>query len=267
MKLIFILCLSFTISSFSQSRLKKAKENILKKTSNSFTHSDSSDKKKENNNSFGTYLFSEFFFKPLVWAGKSLVIGDKKVRVFNPIPYENNHYGEYTGLNDNDDAYHVNLLQTSINYSSGKYRINGLHAALEYRFSDLIGVTAKHSHFYERNFGKTENLDLSGLTFNYYRIREKLITAWWSLGVSHVANNVNSVGFRYGLGTRIFVKKPISVLLSWQQDFVNSETINESKINVDYHLKKLNIFVGYNHYNLATVRTPSMTIGLRYKFR
>jgi len=212
-------------------------------------------------------LFAKLIFKPLVWAGKSLIIGDKEVRVFNPVPYENNHSGEYLEFDKNDDDYRIYLLQASMNYSSGKYQINGLHTDLEYRFSDLIGITARHSHFYERNFGKTENLDLSGFTFNYYRIREEFITAWWSLGVSYLANSFSSVGLRYGIGARIFVKKPISVLLSWQQDFINSETINECKVNLDYHLKKLNIFVGYNHYNFASVKTPSMTIGLRYKFR
>lgn len=266
MKLIFILCLSFSVSIFSQSRLKKAKENILKKPSNSFTNSGSSDKKKDKNNSFGTYLFSKFVFKPLVWAGKSLVIGNKEVRVFNPLPYENNNSGEYLKLNDKED-YRINLLQVSTYYSSGKYRINGLHIDLEYRFSDLIGITARHSHFYENYFGETENLDLSGLTFNYYRIREEFITVWWSLGVSNLANNVNSIGFRYGLGAQVFIKKPISILLAWQQDFIGSETINECKINVVYHLKKLNVFTGYNHYNLASVKTPSIVIGLRYKLR
>lgn len=266
MKFLLILCLSFSVSSFSQSRLKKAKENILKEPSKSFTNNDTSNKKKVIDNSFGTYLFSEFVFKPLVWAGKSLVIGNKEVRVFNPVPYENNSYGEYLKLNDKDD-YHINLLQVSTYYSSGKYRINGLHIDLEYRFSDLIGITARHNHFHENHFGETENLDLSGLTFNYYRIREEFITAWWSLGISNLANNVNSIGFRYGLGARVFVKKPISVLVTWQQDFIGSGTINESKINVTYHLKKLNVFTGYNHYNLASVKIPSIVIGLRYKLR
>jgi|GEM_PF-3516874 len=266
MRFLLILCICFSVSSFSQSRLKKAKENILKEQSNSFTHSDSSDRAKNRKNSFETYLFAELVFKPLVWAGKSLVIGDKEVRVFNPIPYEKNSSGEYLKLGDKED-YRINLLQVTTYYSNGKYRINGLHVDLEYRFSDLIGITARHSHFYENHFGKTENLDLSGLTFNYYRIREKFITAWWSLGVSHATNNVNSVGFRYGLGAQVFVKKPISILLAWQQDFIDSGTINECKINVVYHLKKLNIFTGYNHYNLATVKTPSIVIGLRYKLR
>jgi len=187
--------------------------------------------------------------------------------VFTPIPYENNQYGEYAKFDKNDEAYRVNLFQASVNYSSGKYRINGLHVNLEYRFSDLIGITVRHNHFYEKNFDEIENLNLSGLTFDYYRIREEYISAWWSLGISYLANEVNSVGFRYGIGARIFVKKPISVLLSWQQDFINSEIINESKINVDYHLKKLNLFVGYNFYNITSIKTPSVTIGLRYKFR
>jgi len=104
----------------------------------------------------------------------------KKVRVFNPIPYENNYYGEYLEFDENDDSYRRSLLQASMSYSSGKYRILGLHTNLEYRFSDLIEVTARHSHFYERNFGKTEKLDLSGVTFNYYRVREEFISAWWS---------------------------------------------------------------------------------------
>jgi len=262
MRFPYILCICFSVSSFSQSRLKNAKENLSQNDLNTISYNNSSVESKHKKNTFLTFLFVELIAEPLLWGGKTLLIGKKEVRVFNPIPYENNHYGEYLKFDKNDYGYRVNLLQASINYSSGKYRINGLHVDLESRFSDLIGITARHSHFDE-----TENLDLSGLTFNYYRIREEYISAWWSLGVCYLANKVNSVGFRYGVGTRIFVKKPISVLLSWQQNFINSETINESKINVDYHLKKLNVFVGYNHYNLAAIETSSITIGLRYKFR
>jgi len=267
MRFPYILCLCFSVSSFSQSKLKNAKEDLSQKPSSIISYNNSSVESKPKKNTFAAFLFVELIAEPLLWSGKTLLIGKKEVRVFNPIPYENNHYGEYLEFDKNDESYRVNLLQASMNYSSGKYQINGLHAELEYRFSDLIGVTARHSHFYEKNFDKTENLDLSGLTFNYYRIREKFITVWWSLGVSYLANKVNSIGFRYGVGARIFVKKPISLLLSWQQDFINSESINESKVQLDYHLKKLNVFVGYNHYNFTAIKTPSMTIGLRYKFR
>ena len=267
MRFPYILCICFSLSSFSQSRLKKVKENLAQNSLNTISYNNASTGSNPKKSTFVEFLFVELIAEPLFWGGKKLLIGEKEIRVFTPIPYENNQYGEYSKFDENDEAYRVNLLQASINYSSGKYRINGLHANLEYRFSDLIGITARHSHFNENHFGKIENLDLCGLTFNYYRIREEFITAWWGLGVSYLANNVNSVGLRYGIGARIFVKKPISVLLSWQQDFINSETINEFKVNVDYHLKKINIFVGYNHYNLTSVKTPSMTIGLRYKFR
>lgn len=265
MRFLFIICLCFSVSSFSQSRLKKAKENLSQKTLNTASYTNTSAESNPEKNTFAEFLFVNLIAKPIFRCGKSLLVGKKEVRVFNPIPFDNNN-GEYVNLGEKEN-YRVNLLQASMSYSSGKYRIKGLHADLEYRFSDIIGLTAKHSHFYEKKFGETENLNLSGLTFNYYRIREGFITAWWSLGISNLANNVNSVGLRYGIATRVFVKKPISILLSWQQDFINSKTINESKINIDYHLKKLSLFVGYNHYNFATVKTPSVSIGLRYKFR
>lgn len=96
-----------------------------------------------------------------------------------------------------------------MSYTTGQFNIKGIHSDLEYRFNDLHGVTLKYDRFSERHFGKTEVLELGGITYNHYRIRERGITAWWSLGLAGVTDG--GAGLRYGVGARLFLKKPLSL--------------------------------------------------------
>lgn len=278
MRILVILCMCFSVLCSGQSQLETAKKRLKNRTETTTTSEDSNDTyyddSEEKKETFGQkvaqFLFIELIAKPIYHGTKYVLVGDAhNVSVYNPIPYANNTGGEYIpfygGNEEQDYDFRLSLLQASLSYTSGQFNINGLHSDIEYRFNDLHGVTVKYDRFSERHFGKKEILELGGITYNHYRIRERGITAWWSLGLAGVTDG--GTGLRYGVGARVFLKKPLSLLVSWQQDLMEHETINEAKFQLDYHWKKMSFFAGFNHFNIARVRVPSMAIGLRYKFR
>lgn len=278
MRVFVAICMCFSVLCSGQSKLETAKKRLKNRTETTTTSNDSDDTyyddSEENKQTFGQkvaqFLFIELIAKPIYHGTKYVLVGDAhNVSVYNPTPYANNTGGEYIPFygdeEEQDYDFRLSLLQASLSYTSGKFNINGIHSDIEYRFNDLHGVTVKYDRFTERHFGKTEVLELGGITYNHYRIRNERISAWWSLGFAGVTDAGS--GLRYGVGARVFLKKPLSVLVSWQQDLMEHRTINEAKIQLDYHWKKMSFFAGFNHFNIAKVRVPSMAIGLRYKFR
>lgn len=276
MRVLIVIGMFFSILCSGQSKLDIAKKRLSNRTETSTASNNSDDSYSEDSDDkdltfsqkIAQFLFIELIAKPVYHGTKYVLVGDAdNVSVYNPTPYADDTGGEYMSFYDGDTAYdfNLNLLQTSLSYTSGQFNINGLHAEAEYRFNDLHGVTVKYDRFTERHFGKTETLEIGGITYNHYRIRNERISAWWSLGLAGVTD-ANS-GLRYGVGARVFIKKPLSILVSWQQDLMAHETINEAKFQLDYHWKKMSFFAGFNHFNIARVRVPSMVIGLRYKFR
>ena len=278
MRNLVMLCLCFSVFCSGQSKLEIAKKRLENRAENSTTsensddmyYDDSEEKKEPFAQKIAQFLFIELIAKPIYHGTKYVLVGDAhNVSVYNPTPYANNTGGEYIpfdkGDEDGEYDFRLSLLQASLSYTSGQFNIKGVHSDLEYRFNDLHGVTVKYDRFSERHLGSTDVLELGGITYNHYRIRTERISAWWSLGLTGLTDV--GLGLRYGVGARVFLKKPLSLLVSWQQDLMEHETINDAKFQLDYHWKKMSFFAGFNHFNIARVRVPSMAIGLRYKFR
>ena len=245
---------------FGQSKLGQAKDNL---SSNDQYYSSSSSGG-NSSDSDGSFLL-ELLIEPIVWIAVNTIIGEGEYRMINPSLYANNSNGEYI-LSDFNDQYKNSLFKGSLDYTNSKDAIQGVHLNVDYRFSHLFGAQFSHSHFYERYFGETEHLDMSSLLFNYYRIREKYITAWWGLGGSYIANGVNRFGFTYNIGAEIFPIRPFSFLFSWQQHFINNQHINTLKAQLKCHLKHFNVYLGYHNYNIANITNPSLAIGIGYRF-
>lgn len=269
MKLILKLLLFFlllTQFNYAQSKLKQVKENLSENettSNNNITNNDNVSSTK-GSSSFGNKLFVDLLVKPLIWVGKQAILGEAEDRAIVFYPYHNRYQGEYYYSNSNNDK--TSLLELNSFYISSKDAVKGLNIDLNYRFTPLIGIKLKHLHFSEKYFGKTEYLDISSLLFNYYRIREKYITAHWGLGISYIANSVKKIAFSYAVGMELFPVNPISLSFSWQQNFVNTLSIDELKLQLNYHIKQFSPFIGYYNYNLAGIKNPSLGFGCNYRF-
>lgn len=253
----------FSASCFGQNTLNQAKDNLNSLQDDYFTTTSTT--KNTGSTTQNYSLLQGLIVRPIVWIATKTVFGEAKHRFIAPYPYYKNQFGEYAATTYVGEKRH-DLLQISGAFITGKSPVKGIQATVSYRFFDLLGASFSHTHFYEQSLHNTARLDLSTLLFDYYRIREKHLTASWSLGATYVGNNVEKIGFCYSLSADIFPVKPISFSLLWQQSFVNLKTINSLKIHVNYHLKQYALFTGYTKYALAGVNNPSFVFGLKYKY-
>ncbi|MFD0964683.1 hypothetical protein [Pseudofulvibacter geojedonensis] len=259
---LLIITLFFSQINFAQSKLKKAKSNL---SDNSFTSNTSTTSNSSSSSSSKNTFLVDLLIEPIIWIGTHTVLGEAEDRSIVPFPYYNGYQGEYS-TNYKQENYKNSLLHINSYYISSKDAVKGLNIDVNYRFTPLIGAELKHLHLFEKYFGETEYLDISSLLFNYYRIREKYVTAYWGIGLSYIANEVKKVGFSYATGIEIFPVNPISLSFTWQQNFVNAQAINELKLQLNYHIKQFSPFIGYYNYNLAGVKNPSIGFGCNYRF-
>lgn len=256
----FALILFYSQLHFAQTKLKQAKDNL---SANSFTSTTSKSSDANGSSSNQNAFLVDLLIEPLIWFGTYTILGEAENKSITPYPYYKGYQGEYQNSHEENKT---SLLELNSFYISSKDAIKGFNIDVNYRFTPLIGVELKHLHFSEKYFGKTEYVDISSLLVNYYRIREKYITAYWSIGATYIANEIKKIGFSYALGMEIFPVNPFSVSFAWQQSFVNIQSINELKLQLNYHIKQFCPYIGYYNYNLAGVKNPSIGFGCNYRF-
>lgn len=266
---ILVCVLLCTTVLFSQEKLKKAKEDLSStstsaqttqgqmRTSNSSSgsYSDSSSSFDSDDKPFGQFLAEILFYTTV-----GVTFGVAEYRELNPYPYYN--YGEYT-KESNEQTKRSNI-RIGTNYLPGK--VDALELGALYKPIPLVGIEATYLRFSERNRISDEYLNISSLMANYYRIREKYVTAWWGLGVSYVGNEVDTYGFAYSLGTEIYPLKPLSIHVSWKESFINQSTVGMFKSQLKYHFKKAAVFTGFHHNTIGEQVVKGVTIGLEYTF-
>jgi len=252
------ICILITSQFFyGQGKLDQVKKNLNSKPLRQTTSTKSS-------STTDSGHFVDLFIEPLIWITINTLLGETQPSKITPYPYYSNQNGEYTG-SIYEEEYKTNLLKLTTTFVTSKTAIKGGEVGINYRFNDLLGAEFRHTHFYEKYFDKINHLDISSLTFNYFRVRERHVTASWALGATYVANEVNRFGITYAIAAEVFPIKPISCSFLWKQSFINSQAINTLKLQLHYHLKNTSVFAGYHNYVLAHVANPSLAIGLTYR--
>ena len=171
--------------------------------------------------------------------------------------------GEYDyGQEDTDKK---SQLRLGTNYLVGNV-INSIEVNARYRFDPLVGIELHHQSFFENVRDGTEYLDVTSLGVNYYRIRERAITAWWGAGITYVGNDVNTAGLMVNIGTEIYPFNPMSLHISFQQSLINDSNIGTLKSQLKYHRKKTAFYLGYHDISLAGVKASGMVLGIEYQF-
>ncbi|CAL2106775.1 conserved exported hypothetical protein [Tenacibaculum sp. 190524A02b] len=266
MKQIMILFLLLSCTVFAQGKLEKAKKELSTKTTTtkptveSSSNASSSTISNSRVNDNDSESFQSFVAKVAYSATLGIVAGKAEWRELTPYPYYD--YGEYTKtLNEKTKRSNVKI---GVNYFNNL--IKGFEVYGSYKFVPLIGIEASHIRFNEKVNDKKDYLDISSLMLNYYRIREKYVSLWWGLGGTYIGNEVNKLGFAYNIGTEIYPFRPVSFHFSWKHSFINNSSVQRFKANAKYHLKKTAIVAGYNNFNLGSVNTSGLTIGVEYMF-
>ena len=264
--LIFLLIPTLVLS---QSKLKTAKENLSSRSSNSSSSTSSSNSNDDARassffaQSFG-YAFLELFVRAGVYSTVKLGLGDFQSRHFTPYPYYyDNVHGEYDfGSVDGDKK---SLTRIGANYLVGNI-VNSAEVQLEHRFTPFFGATLTHQSFFEEVRDGTEYLDVTSLSLNYYRIRERSFTGWWGAGITYAGTDVDALGFTYNLGLEVYPFKPFGIHASFQQSFINRNTINTLRTQIKYHHKKTAFYMGYHDISLAGVKASGVVLGVEFRW-
>lgn len=272
MKNLGLICLLlFTCTLTSQEKLKKAKNDLsatstktqegkgrvrVSNSSGGNASFDSNSQSSLNNDKSIGQVFGEILF----FTTLGTVFGAAEYRELNPYPYYN--YGEYTKVFTEKTA--RSNFRIGSNYLMST--VKGLEINALYKPLPIIGIETSFLRFSERNSNFNEYLHIGSLLANFYRVREKYVTAWWGIGVSYVGDEVASYGFTYSLGTEIYPLKPISLHLSWKESFINSSTVGNFKLQLKYHLNKLSIQTGFHHHTLGEQIVKGVVIGVEYTF-
>ena len=206
----------------------------------------------------------ELFLKGAFYSTWKVGFGDVQKRHFTPYPY---YYENVNGEYDFDLIKGDKKSQTRIgvNYLLGNI-VNSAEVNVEHRFYPFVGATLTHQSFFEQVRDGTEYLDVTSLSFNYYRIRERAISGWWGIGATYVGTDVNSFGFTYNLGMEVYPFRPISILASFQQSFINQSNLNTLRTQVKYHSKKTAFYTGYHDISLAGVKASGLVLGVEFRF-
>lgn len=262
MKKILFLLLLIPALTFGQSKLKNAKSNLS--SSSRTSSSSSSSSRTSGGGGYGAGVVGDLFIELFLFIGYEAAFGDFEYRHFTPHPYYySNVNGEYDfGLEDEDKR---SQFRVGTNYLVGNI-INSFEVNARYRFDPMVGIELFHQSFFEDVRDGTEYLDVTSLVVNYYRIRERFITAWWGAGVTYVGNDVNTAGLLLNVGTEIYPFKPMSLHVSFQQSLINDSNIGTLRTQLKYHRKKKAFYVGYHDISLGNVKASGMVLGFEYQF-
>lgn len=263
MKKLAILFLLIPLISFSQGKLSTAKNNLSSRSNTSSSSSSSSNRGSSIGGS-NVGFFGEVFIELFAFIGYKAMFGEWEYRHFTPYPYYySNVNGEYDFGLQNDDK--TSQLRLGTNYLVGNV-VNSFELNARYRFDPLWGVELHHQSFFEDTRNGTDYLDVTSIGVNYYRIRERGITAWWGAGISYVGSDVGSIGVMYNVGTEIYPFRPVSLHVSFQQALINNSNVGTLRSQLKFHRKKTAYYLGYHDISLGGVKASGAVLGVEFTF-
>ncbi len=266
--LLFILITGFTINfSFSQ-KVDKSK-NELKSGSTSRSSSSSSSSSSGSNSAssdnFGLLgLLGEGFLLLTCYS----TIGDYKhenhlYNSLSPYPYFDGESGNFQ--RDNDSTHYGNQMRFDVEnhflYSSNTSF--GNHLKAKFRPFQYFYIQTDYRELIEKNSftNSFSNLSMFQFNFAYDRIRFKKINLGWTLGATYIANDIQKVGFSFGLHTDIFVIKNTSFNSAMLWSSINGLPVNSFEIRGKYHKKNYFYALGYEHLKIASPNYNYITFG------
>ncbi len=266
-KIVYLLLLSSSML-FSQQKLKKAKENLTENNTKMYSASsgntsEDTEESSKSTTSFSNGLSNSFLGllgDVILFASVGVIFGDAEKREITPYPYFDG--GEFTAsFHENSRRSNFRIGANYLFNSVKALEINGLFKPIP-----ILGIEASHLHFSEKNRVATDYLDVSSLMVNYNRFRERYFSLWWGVGATYIGNEVDRVGFTYGVGTEIYPWNPVSIHFSWKESLLKNATVGLLKAQLKVHLKKIAIFSGYHHYDVGGVLFDGGVIGVEYTF-
>lgn len=255
---ILLCCLVFRFAN-AQGKLNRAKEDLSGNSSSTSSRSSSKDSGGRNDD---IGYFDSVFIEIAYHATIGILLGEMESRYFYEYPYSDGSHGEYSLFTQDVPLKRSQFIISNTFFASGK-EFYGNDLKLNFRFAPLVGIEVSHLYFFEQN-PKVE-LGVSSFMINYYRVREKNVTAYWGIGATYVGNGVDETGLAYQVGIDVYLNKPFSLGASWKQSLINDSSVDEFKLLVRHHRKRFSFHGGFHHYKLGSVSINAMGVGLDYR--
>ncbi|MGB2273720.1 MAG: hypothetical protein ACPH2K_05035, partial [Flavicella sp.] len=263
-----------TTASFGQNKLQSAKESISKSSPRSQGGKRGSSDSKSNRNydrydSYQTSFASNFIEDILYQVTWGMVrgmlfeaYGERMSRHskagLTTYPYAERQQGDFDFYNTEKTA----RFAIENNYLTSS-TIKGNYLKGELNFAKRISLTGDFLYMNEKLFrgGKTNYRQYTVMA-NYYRIRTPKISVWYGLGARYVGEEVDTYGFAYNFGMRLFLKKPLSFETVFTGSVIDVNPVNQFDAKLKWHRNKLFLTTGYNHVNINGTHFNQLSLGL-----
>ncbi len=270
--LLVILILIFTITCFSQEgKLEKAKKSLTEETYTDTGYEQStSSGTRENFISSGNIFIDiigtiAFYLTYGILIESPMEMNTKMHGAeISQYPYKVENSGNY--LYTDSTNYNLTRFDISNNFLIENKYLYGNDLAVDFRFLKRMGIEVDYLQLFEKVENMTDKLSVFSAMVNYHRVRTQRLDIWFGLGAMYVGNTVKKTGFSYGVGGDWFIKKPISLLVSYKGSIINQKPVNKTKVLLKLHLKNFHVSSGYQHFTLGVTDINAFSLGVGASF-
>lgn len=258
---IFLCILMFTsVNGFCQSKIHQSKTELKKEktsTSSSSRSEERSSSKSNIGSAFAQGLF-EIVGRAFLYVTYYSTIGNYKTEehLYNKLskyPYCNPSIGNYASA---DSVFGKNgfRFDFSNQYLFSTKDLSGNHfkasiRPFQYAYVKLGYITLSE---YNPTIARNDHLSFVNASICYDRLRFEKFNLGWSVGLTYLRNTVQKGSINFGLNTDVFIAKPISLSATAQWASINQQPVNQLELKVNYHVKRYQFSVGYEHYKIAS---------------
>ena len=267
---LLVILLSLTLqNSFSQ-KIDKSKDelksgNSSNSSSSSSSSNSNSSRKSSVSNDFG---LAGLFVEGLLYVSFYSTIGDYRSEnhLYNPLskyPYFDGESGNFQTYNDSIGNGNLMRFDIEDHLLYNNRNLFGNHLKAKFRPFQFFYIQADYRELIEKNLFTNQFSNLSVFQFNlaYDRIRFKKFNFGWTLGATYIGNNVQKIGFSYGLNADVFIVKNISFNSAMLWSNINGFPVNSFELRGKYHKKKYFFSIGYEHLKIASPNYNFVTLG------
>ncbi|XMO88442.1 hypothetical protein AAFN75_09105 [Algibacter sp. AS12] len=268
---LFLITIIFSVSSYSQGKIKEAEESLKKSkntSSNSQTQTTYANNNSTSDGNFLTDVVGGLFVQLFAYTAYGIAIESPfetthqaSNAYLTKYPYKNTDKGNFSYNWDEDSEIFTTSISTRYIFETN--RLYGNHLNADMRFFKRMGLELDYLQLWENspNFGKNALAIYTALA-KYNRVRTERFNGYWGLGAAYIDGDVDALGFTYGLGAEWFFGKPFSLECNFNQVLVNDNTVNKFNGLLNYHRKQYKFIGGYEHLKIGNVGFSNVSLGV-----
>ncbi|SEK93019.1 hypothetical protein SAMN04487910_1500 [Aquimarina amphilecti] len=263
---LFIIVSSY---SFSQGKLEKAEKGLYKDNTNYSSPSSSrtSSSSSYENTSLWGGLAMVFIEMGLYATYYGLIESPTEQKhlasnaFITKYPYHSSNKGNYS-YNWNGDT-NLSRITLTNRFIAENNELYGNHINADFRFLKRVSIEADYLQLWENNTFFGDN-SLATFTFlaKYHRVRTEKFNAYWGMGATYVAGEVDELGFTYGIGAEYFFAKPLSIELNYNQSLINTRSSDKLNALLNYHINQFKVNGGYEYLRIGGIGFSTFSIGV-----